>query len=198
MEWLFGKRGNTAVDTECGLFRKQNESVRTVLTKERIPTLRRVASASVAHLRKLMKVSVTTGNQKSNCMQFDILIDSEDSFIVCDKHNKNNSVFVTKRRVPTILPPSLKKSDYLDRWEVEGKSFYLKEHAFEYAKEFLKMKDTEYTQDNTKELKAIREKVRFLSYIISLVQEDPDLSKNYVMALSEIKKYIDRIIYGEN
>lgn len=53
-------------------------------------------------------------------------------------------------------------------------------------------------KDNTKELKAIREKVRFLSYIISLVQEDPDLSKNYVMALSEIKKYIDRIIYGEN
>lgn len=131
-------------------------------------------------------------------MEFEILIDSPDSFIVYDKHNKNNRVFVIKRRIPIILPPYLKESSYLERWEVMEKSFSFKEHALEYAKEFLKMKDTEHTQDNTKELKAIREKVRFLSYIISLVQEDPDLSKNYVMALSEIKKYIDRIIYGEN
>lgn len=193
MRWWFGKRGNADVDTECGQPPQQNESARTAFMRARIHTLRRVASASVAHLRKLMKDSVTTGDQKSNCMEFDILIDSEDSFVVCDRNNKNNRVFVIRRR----NPPYLNKSAYPERWVVMEKSFSLKEHAFEYAKEFLKMKDTEYTKDNTKELKEIREKIRFLSYIVSLIQEDPDLSKNYVMALAEVKKYIERIINGD-
>lgn len=196
MEWLFGKHANAAVDTECGLLRKQNESVRTVLTKGRIPTLPPVVSVFAVPLHKLMKGSVTTGNQKSNCMEFDILIDTEDSFVVCDRNNKNNRVFVIRSMVPAILPPPLAHIRS-ERWNVEGKSFFLKEHAIECAKEFLKMKDAEYTQGKTKELKELREKIRFLSYIVSLMQEDPDLSKNYVTALVEIKKYIEQIINGD-
>ena len=33
--------------------------------------------------------------------------------------------------------------------------------------------------------------------IVALMQEDPDLSKNYVTALVEIKKYIEQIINGD-
>mgnify|MGYP003607277200 FL=1 len=71
MEWLFGKRGNAAVDTECGLLRKQNESV-------------------------------TTGNQKSNCMEYETTIESENCFLVCDKNNRNNYTRVVKINVPTF------------------------------------------------------------------------------------------------
>lgn len=194
MEWLFGKRGNAAVDTECGLLRKQNESVRTVITKGRIPTLPPVVSVFAVPLHKLMKGSVTTGNQKSNCMEYETTIESENCFLVCDKNNRNNYTRVVKINVPTFLKPDFKCPTILKKWSVEGKEFYREHFAMEYAKTLLKTRE----KDNTKELKAIREKVRFLSYIISLVQEDPDLPKNYVMALSEIKKYIDRIIYGEN
>lgn len=134
---------------------------------------------------------MTTVNQKSNCMEYETTIESENCFLVCDKNNRNNYTRVVKINVPTFLKPDSKCPIILKKWSVEGKEFYRENFAMEHAKTLLK------TREN-KELKAIREKVRFLSYIISLVQEDPDLSKNYVMALSEIKKYIDRIIYGEN
>lgn len=140
MEWLFGKRENAAVDTECGLLRKQNESVRTVLTKGRIPTLPPVVSVFAVPLHKLMKGSVTTGNQKSNCMEYETTIESENCFLVCDKNNRNNYTRVVKINVPT----------FLKKWSVEGKEFYRENFAMEYAKTLLKTRE----KDNTKELKA--------------------------------------------
>lgn len=150
MEWLFGKRGNAAVDTECGLLRKQNESVRTVLTKGRIPTLPPVVSVFAVPLHKLMKGSVTTGNQKSNCMEYETTIESENCFLVCDKNNRNNYTRVVKINVPTFLKPDFKCPTILKKWSVEWKEFYRENFAMEYAKTLLKTRE----KDNTKELKA--------------------------------------------
>jgi hypothetical protein len=97
-----------------------------------------------------MKGSVTTGNQKSNCMEYETTIESENCFLVCDKNNRNNYTRVVKINVPTFLKPDFKCPTILKKWSVEGKEFYRENFAMEYAKTLLKTRE----KDNTKELKA--------------------------------------------